>query len=330
VSEDAEIDAVVLWVDGSDPRHRAKLDKYLVALGRRPQSAAPTRFASLGEIDYCLTSLLRFAPFLRRVHVVTDDQVPPLMARAERGGAAVLKKLVRVDHRDIFAGHDDCLPTFSSLSIESVLHRIPGLSERFIYLNDDVMLIKPVVANDFFDSDRPVLRGRWKPAPDRRMARRIRALWRRWRGVDPALWRPGAADAQAMAARLAGIEGRYFEAAHAPFALRRSTLARYLDAHPDVLRKNIEYRLRDARQYATTALANHLELRDGQAVVAPEARLLYIKSASRRAHAKRLEQADHDPRLIFACVQSLDEASDATRALLLDWLDRTIGRSPPI
>ena len=49
-----------------------------------------------------------------------------------------------VDHREVFAGYEQFLPTFSSRAIESMLWRIPDLSERFLYLNDDFMLLRPV------------------------------------------------------------------------------------------------------------------------------------------------------------------------------------------
>lgn len=42
------------------------------------------------------------------------------------------------------------LPTFSSPAIESHIHRISGLSQKFIYLNDDVMFGKDVWPDDFY------------------------------------------------------------------------------------------------------------------------------------------------------------------------------------
>jgi Stealth protein CR2, conserved region 2/Stealth protein CR1, conserved region 1 len=316
VSDGQAIDAVVLWVDGDDPAHRAKLDAYLRSIGRRSAAAAPTRFGSVGEIDYCLNSLLRFAPFLRRVHVVTDQQCPPTMRRPTAS-----PKLNLVDHRDIFRGHEERLPTFSSRSIESMLHRIPGLAPRFVYLNDDFMLLRPVDEGDFFDGDRPVLRGNWKVAPERRLLRRLRALLRF--GAQ----RAGAGDAQAFAARIAGMnDGRFFAAAHAPYAMRRDTLGAYFDAHPEVLEANVAHRLRDARQFTPTSLSNHLELRAGTARIAPDAQLLYVKPATQPRLAQRLEQGSADARKLFVCLQSLDDASPQRRALVIDWLDRTIGR----
>ena len=39
------------------------------------------------------------------------------------------------------------------MAIETNLHRIPGLSEKFIYLNDDVSFTNPVCLDDFWDPE---------------------------------------------------------------------------------------------------------------------------------------------------------------------------------
>jgi hypothetical protein len=317
---DDAIDAVVLWVDGSDPAHRAKLNRHLESLGRTPAAAAPTRFASVGEIEYCLASLLRFAPFLRRIHVVTDSQVPPRFDAA----TSATDKLVLVDHRQIFAGFEDAMPTFNCRPIETLLHRIPGLAERFVYFNDDVMLIKPVTPAAFFDGTRPVLYGRHAIPPDRRWSRKLRA----WLGVRRE--RAGNADAQALAAQMLGQTARYFHAGHNPFALRRSTFERLYADHPQWLRDNLQHRLRDVNQYAPQSLANHAELAAGQTVTRPDDACLYVKAASLSAAqlARRLDDAERDPKLVFACFQSLDEAPPGHQQQVLAWLDRVVGRLP--
>ena len=47
------------------------------------------------------------------------------------------------------------LPTYNSHTIELNLHRIPGLSENFVYFNDDVFLIRPVTPQHFFKNGKP-------------------------------------------------------------------------------------------------------------------------------------------------------------------------------
>ncbi|MBW8483163.1 stealth conserved region 3 domain-containing protein [Actinomadura parmotrematis] len=141
------IDAVYTWVDGDDPAWRARRDAAFRDLGRPPVEAAGSdaRFRSRDELRYSLRSLEMFAPWLRTIHIVTDRQTPPWLDTAD-------PRIRIVDHRDIF-GDRGRLPTFNSHAIESQLHHIDGLSEHFLYFNDDVFLGAPVTPQHFFRSN---------------------------------------------------------------------------------------------------------------------------------------------------------------------------------
>lgn len=310
-----------MWVDGDDPRHRAKREQALLLPELHEHALAPTRFRSVGEIDWCLQSLLRFAPFLRHIHVVTDEQVPPLMRNLDALPAAWRDKLRRVDHREVFAGFEDCLPTFNSRSIAAVMHRIPGLAECHVCLNDDVMLLREVRPGDWFRDGLPVQRGHFVSQPHLRWSRRLRSAWRSLSG-HTAPRRAGLNDAQALAARMAGFEGRYLTLAHAPFPLRRSTLQQYFDANPQALRDQVAHRWRHPSQFEAVALSFHLELKAGSAIIEPDAQLLYLNAQrfSARRLQRRLRQAQDDPRLLFACFQSLDAASPEHQQIVHDWM----------
>src|SRR5690606_23049320 len=148
-------------VDGADPAHRARLDAYLAGLpGRRPPAAHSTRFSDIGEIDYCVASILRYAPWLQRIHIVSDAQTPRIVEQLR--GTPYADRVRVVDHREIFAGFEQHLPTFNSRSIISLLWRIPGLSDDFVYFNDDMLLLREVAPADFFRDGRIVLRGEWR------------------------------------------------------------------------------------------------------------------------------------------------------------------------
>jgi hypothetical protein len=329
LQDSSAIDAVVTWVDGDDPAHRAKLNRLLESLGRMPAAARPTRFRSVGEIDWCITSLLKFAPFLRRVHIITDAQTPPIVARSHAWPQSLRDKLALVDHRQVFGGFEDCLPTFNSLAIESVMFRTPGLAERFVYLNDDFFLIKPVQPEDWFRNGRPVVRGSWKLLPERARARHLlrnlRGRLLRLAGVPP---RASHGDAQARAARLAGSSTRHVVLGHHPHALRRSTFEKFFAGHPQLLRANVEPRLRAAGQFLPQSLASQLELEAGTAHLEADGRVFYLKPARMTPArlAAALREAEHDPRRIFACVQSLDEAAPEVQREIAAWFDRVIGR----
>jgi hypothetical protein len=133
------IDIVITWVDGADPRWRAKRQ----AAGLDSQLATANvegRFRDNGELRYLLRSIERYWPFAGMIYLVTDQQIPAFLASSAR--------LKIIDHREILAA--EYLPTFSSRAIESALHKIPGLSEHFVAFNDDVLLARPVQAADFF------------------------------------------------------------------------------------------------------------------------------------------------------------------------------------
>ena len=326
----SDIDAVITWVDGADPQHRQKLQAFL-GTGETSESGAadPTRFGDCGEIEYCVASLLRHAPWLRRIHIVSDAQTPALIAKLR--DTPFESRVVVVDHRSIFAGFEQFLPTFSSLGIETMLWRIPGLAERFIYLNDDFQLLRPVVAEDFFRDGGVVLRGKWRGSQGRRVGQALKSL------IAMAFGRaikPNAVSnhsAQQLTAAMVGFDERYFQVPHCPHPMRRSVLAAYFEAHPHRLAENLAYRLRAAEQFLLVGLADHLEIAAGSAVIDNRLGTLRLKPSRQGLSRLRgqLAQGDADERMTFGCVQSLDEASAEARKLVLAWLDRRVGRIEP-
>ncbi|MEP7330671.1 MAG: stealth family protein [Terracoccus sp.] len=139
------IDVVYTWVDGSDPDWVARKSAALRDRGvpvDHELSANSSRFTSRDELRYSLRSLESHADWVRHVYLVTDDQVPPWLQVGHPG-------LTVVNHRELFAGRGR-LPTFNSHAIESQLHHIDGLSEHFLYLNDDVFFGRPVAPEQFF------------------------------------------------------------------------------------------------------------------------------------------------------------------------------------
>ncbi|PWF44373.1 Stealth CR1 domain-containing protein [Massilia glaciei] len=134
---DERIDIVYLWVDGADPAWQARRRKAL-GLGA-PERPAPHgdvqgRYRDNGELRFNLRALERFFPTHGHVFIVTDGQTPSWLRPSE--GLSI------VDHRALMPAAK--LPVFDSGHIESYLHHLPGLAERFIYLNDDVFFGAPV------------------------------------------------------------------------------------------------------------------------------------------------------------------------------------------
>ena len=101
-----------------------------------------SRFADNEELRYSLRSVEKHAPWVRKIFIVTNGQIPAWINLDN-------PRIKIVTHHEIFPNISH-LPTFSSPAIESHLHRIPGLSQKFIYMNDDVMFGDDVWPDDFY------------------------------------------------------------------------------------------------------------------------------------------------------------------------------------
>ncbi|KAK0167264.1 hypothetical protein PV327_004686 [Microctonus hyperodae] len=132
------IDVVYTWVNGSDPEFIKNLRKYVSI---SDVNAAVSRFNDKDELRYSLRSLEMYAPWVRHVYIVTNGQIPNWLDMDNQ-------RMTLITHEDIFPDKNN-LPTFSSPAIESHINKIPGLSDKFLYFNDDVFLGREVWPEDF-------------------------------------------------------------------------------------------------------------------------------------------------------------------------------------
>lgn len=330
-----EIDFVVTWVDGNDPQLNQRRQQYWLEehQSSRPQTAnpPPSQYANNNEIIYCLASILRNAPFARRIHVITDRQRPPLAALEDFGfNEAELAKISIVDHRDIFGDLADLAPTFNSLSIESLIHRTKGLADHFVYMNDDFFIIKPTFPSDYFAGpETPIVNG--KILPYSRTYHRTKlwllAIWGqknrvRWSFLNGCM----------SAALACGLRFRYVRLDHSPRPMFRPILDDYFKSHPRILRENARHRFRHYRQFLPQALASCLSLQQGMLRVNSNAHTVgYVKPGRPMRfnpdmnNLKNLEEVNHlhpsnarsSEEMRFLCVQNLDQATEIERNNLL-------------
>ncbi|WP_218057989.1 stealth family protein, partial [Gilliamella sp. Nev3-1] len=140
------IDAVITWVNGDDTEWKAEKDLYSNnindSLEGEGRANKDERFRNRNELKYLLRSIEMFAPFIRKIFIVTCGQTPEWLDISN-------EKITLIDHKDIYK-NKDALPTFNSSSIETQLHHIDGLSEHFLYFNDDFMLTDFCTPSDFF------------------------------------------------------------------------------------------------------------------------------------------------------------------------------------
>lgn len=104
------------------------------------------RFRDNGFLKYWFRGVEKFAPWVNKIHFVTCGQKPDWLDTSN-------PKLNLVSHKDIIP--KKYLPTFNSGVIERYIHRIPGLSDHFVYFNDDFYIIRPVSPSRFFQNGLP-------------------------------------------------------------------------------------------------------------------------------------------------------------------------------
>jgi hypothetical protein len=143
-----DIDVVYTWVDGSDEDWKATLRQFIETEGIQEHAGADAlakhRFRNHDELKYSLRSIATFAPWVHKIYIVATGQKPEWIKDHP--------KITFVPHLAIFKNKED-LPTYNSMAIESNLHRIPNLSDRYIYFNDDVFLGRPANPQDFYTED---------------------------------------------------------------------------------------------------------------------------------------------------------------------------------
>ena len=139
------IDIVILWVDANDPKWRKDFEKY--AKQEKNKDIVLQKYQDIGTLKYIFRGVEKFMPWYRKVHLVTYGHYPKWLNLKH-------PRLQLVTHKQIFKD-PSVLPVFNSAAIEVNLHRIPGLAERFVYFNDDMLVIAPVDQSRFFKNGLP-------------------------------------------------------------------------------------------------------------------------------------------------------------------------------
>lgn len=138
-----KIDFVITWVDGNDIEWRKEKAKYshddIVDIN-------DCRYRTMGILKYWFRAVEKYAPWVNRVHFVTWGHLPAWLNLD-------CAKLNVVNHTDYIP--EKYLPTFSSHPIELNFHRIPNLSEKFVYFNDDMLINDYISAEFFFKKNLP-------------------------------------------------------------------------------------------------------------------------------------------------------------------------------
>ena len=234
------VDVVYTWVDGTDPAWQAERERAeagLPAGAVNPNALSASRFLGHDELRYSLRSVEMYASWVRHVHVVTCGQVPGWLDTSS-GRVSV------VDHRDIFSD-TSALPVFNSHAIESQLHHVPGLADRYLYLNDDVFFGRPVAPELFFEGN-----GLSRFFVSRSLL-----------DLDP----PSVRDLPVLSAakhnreRVEHLTGRTVtnKVKHTPHPQQRAVLEELEAAYPTIFKQLVGSRFRDPADHSVASALHH-------------------------------------------------------------------------
>ena len=139
-----KIDFVIPWVDGSDVSWNNEKSLHSPM---ELNDGTEVRYRDLDNLKYWFRGVETYAPWVNKIYFITWGHLPQWLNLSH-------PKLIIVNHQDFIP--EKYLPTFSSHVIELFLHRIKGLSEKFVYFNDDIFIVNKTTEEDFFKNDLPV------------------------------------------------------------------------------------------------------------------------------------------------------------------------------
>ena len=292
-SVDREIDAVYLWVNDQDPNWQVKRARFR-PVSESAVAAGKARFRQFNELLTSIKLLAVNAPFVRRVLIVVDEQKPDL----ESLGSELPFEVVLVNHSQFIP--KSYLPTFNSRAITAHLHLIPDLSERFLYLNDDVFIARPSVLSDWFEGNHPVLRFTETRFPERSALALNEVLYRaRWKGFD--------------LARSIGWEVTDQMPEHAPYPLTKSIMKSVWNTFPEAMIETASSRFRTADSVLPELLAFYFAIGSDLANYPAQSSYKYIPINEASALAPLIDLALHPNRFLTLCLNDVSEVANGNR-----------------
>ena len=149
IKKDCEImniDFVITWVDMNDPKWKSDFAEYAPKIDNSKNEYSEARFRDYGFLKYWFRGVENFAPWVHKIHFVTCGQIPDWLNINH-------PKINLVNHEDYIP--KQFLPCFNSAVIERYLHKIPDITEHFVYFNDDFFIINEVEQERFFKNGLP-------------------------------------------------------------------------------------------------------------------------------------------------------------------------------
>ncbi len=139
------IDIIIPWVDGGDPLWIAEKNKYMFKQEVVEDANNAIRYQSWDNLQYLFRGIEKFMPWVNKIFFITWGHLPNWMDVSN-------PKLKIVKHDDYIPC--EYLPTFNANVIESNFHRIKGLSENYVYFNDDMFPLQHIDEQYYFQNDK--------------------------------------------------------------------------------------------------------------------------------------------------------------------------------
>lgn len=319
------IDAVILWVDGDDPEWKARCEAARGGnpLTRRNDVGGELRFRQMREIDWCVASINKFAPFIRKIFIITDNQNPHLENTVGKWFANPIPVEI-VDHKVIFRGYEQYLPVFQCRALELMMHRIPGLSEHFVYFNDDFLLSNQVNIEDWFSKNGGVVEyGNWMP-------NFLLDILHFLKPKKDGLKQVGFKDTMMNGAKLLGFH-RTLIMRHNPHALLKSAGEKLISEYPQVVEINCRDKFRTSTQFNVQEARQLIAYREGMLELrSAKGKVLFLKPFADRPfylrnHLKKYMAVEPLPK--FMCINSLAMADPDDRQYFLDFMSKIFPES---
>ncbi|GGF92117.1 exopolysaccharide phosphotransferase CpsY [Rhodococcoides trifolii] len=301
---DFDVDIVFSWVDGTDLEWQAERAEHLRQFVVGEGDDHEARFRQIDELKYALRSVHLYAPWIRRIFVVTDSPRPNWLA----------------EHPDVtfvrseeFFENQDALPTYNSQAVECQLHHIEGLAEHFLYSNDDMFFGRPVGPQIFFSPGGVTMF--------------VEAGTRIGLGTNDEK-RSGFENAARVNRRLlmqrfGRVTTRHLE--HAPVPLRRSVMYELEKEFPDEFAATAASTFRASSNISVTnSLYHYYALLSGRAVVQTAASVKYIDTTMRQG-LREMDRLLMKRSMDFFCLNdgSFPEIdADERASAVTDFLDR--------
>lgn len=298
---DFPVDVVYLWVDGADPAWLERKRQALALRGESdPTALSAARFRDNGELRYSLRSLEQYASWVRRVYLVTDDQIPEWLNVDH-------EHLRLVNHRELF---DDAgtFPSFNSHALGARLHHLDGLAEHYLHLNDDFFFGRPVSPSLFFHSN----------GLSKFFLSRATLPWREREAVPP-----HEAARRNVVELLERDFGRTATRAffHTPIPQRRSVMMELEKRYPDVFETTWSSQFRSRHDYEINSWLHHYyAYLTGQAVpgMIKYAYFSTIRAEDWKRMTRLLRARDRD----VLCINDDDEITEHEEdTRVADWLE---------